>query len=121
MRVLAILSVAVSLAAAAGPLRAQSLQQQLDIQLRGAELRSQQDLADRRAVMLENRLTNLEAQARTQQAFDTLQAQSQTPPLPAPPTVGPLPQIDSGAMVSVPDATLAASNARVRAATENRR
>ncbi|CAN7436769.1 hypothetical protein LJR219_002837 [Phenylobacterium sp. LjRoot219] len=121
----AILSVTVSLAAA-GPVRAQalpspSLQQQLDFQLRANDLRARQDQADQRAVILENRLTNLEAQTRTQQALDDLQLQSQTPALPQPPASGPLPQIDASGLVSIPDDTLAASNARVRAAAENRR
>jgi hypothetical protein len=116
-----VLSILASLAAAAGPAAAQNLQQQMDLSQRAAELRAQQDMADRRAVILENRLTTLEAQARTQQAFDILQAQRQTPPLPEPPAGGPPPQIDTGALASMPDDALAASNARVRAAAENRR
>jgi hypothetical protein len=50
-----------------------------------------------------------------------VQAQSYSPRLPPPPEHGPAPQIDLSQLATIPDATLAASNARVRAAAENRR
>lgn len=119
MRVFA-LPMLLGLAAVAGPAVAQSLQTQMDISQRAAEARAQQDLADRRAVILENRLTTLEAQVRSQQALDDLQAQTQPRPLPPPPAGGPPPQIDTRGLASIPDDALAASNARVRAASEGR-
>lgn len=121
MRVLAVYSILAGLAAAAGPAAAQSLQQQMDINQRAAELRAQQSFADQRVVILENRLNNLDAQVRTQQAIDDLQAQTQPRQLPAPPPGAPPPQIDTSQMATIPDSTLADSNARVRAAAENRR
>ena len=113
-------------AAAAGASAAQilpqmSFQQQLDLQLRAADLRAQQDLADRRAVIMQNQLNSLEAQVRTQQAMDDLRAQSVTPSIPPPVAGAPPPHIDAGGLAEIPDAALAASNARVKAAAENRR
>jgi len=121
MRVLAVFSLLAGLAAAAGPAGAQSLQQQMDINQRAAELRAQQNLADQRAVILENRLNNLETQQRTQQAIDDLQAQTQPRALPPPPPGAPPPQIDTSNMATIPDSTLEESNARVREAAGNRR
>lgn len=120
MRVPVLLACLAGLAAGGGA-SAQTFQQQLDINQRAAELRAQQNLADQRAVILENRLNNLEAQQRTQQSFDDLQAQSQTPQLPPPPRGAPPPQIDTGAIATIPDATLEQSNERVREAAGNRR
>lgn len=121
MRVPALLSVLAGLVAAAGPAAGQSLQQQMDINQRAAELRAEQNLANQRAVILENRLNNLESQQRTQQAIEDLQAQSQTPVLPAPPPGAPPPQIDTSRMATIPDSTLQESNARVREAAGDRR
>ena len=92
---------------------------------RDAELQAQADQARRRDVELTNRLSTLEAQQQTNQALSDIAAMRQRPSLPTiydpnaePPRVAPLPP---GALVSIPDATLAASNARVRAAAANRR
>jgi hypothetical protein len=120
MRVLTVLAVFAGVLAA-GSAGAQSFQQQLDLNARAAELRAQQNLADQRAVILENRLNNLESQQRTQQAIGDLQAQTQTPQLPPPPPGGPPPQIDTSKMATIPDSTLEQSNARVREAAGNRR
>jgi len=120
MRLLPLLAVLAGVTAA-GSAGAQSLQQQFDLNARAAELRAQQNLADQRSVILENRLNNLEAQQRTQQAFDDLQAQTRTPQLPAPYPGAPPPQIDTSNMATIPDSTLEESNARVRAAAGNRR
>ena len=70
---------------------------------------------------MQNQLNSLEAQVRTQRAMDDLRAQSVTPSIPPPATGGPPPQIDAGGLAEIPDAALAASNARVKAAAENRR
>lgn len=120
MRLLTLVSVLAGLTAA-GTASAQSLQQRLDLNARAAELRAQQNLADQRAVILENRLNNLESQQRTQQAIDDLQAQTRTPQLPPPPPGAPPPQIDTSNMATIPDSTLEQSNERVREAAGNRR
>jgi hypothetical protein len=82
----------------------------------------QQQLDRQRAVALENELNAREATRRADEAVRSLQAMGQassTPSFdvtPAPRTPPP-----PGAIVSIPDARLAASNARVKAAAENRR
>jgi hypothetical protein len=61
----------------------------------------------------------LDAQLRSDQALREIQAMQARPVLPQP--VGPLSPDAAAAYVSIPDAKLAASNAAVRAASENRR
>ena len=92
---------------------------------REAELQAQTDQLRRRDVEITNRLSTLEATQQTNQALSDIAAMRQRTPLPTiydpnaePPRAAPLPP---GAFVSIPDATLAASNARVRAAAANRR
>lgn len=120
MRALMILAVL----ACAAPAAAQPDTYALTLQ-RDAELQSQSDLARQREVELNNRLSTLEARQQTDQALRDIGALRQRPPLPtiydpnaAPPLAAPIP---AGALVSIPDATLADSNARVRAAAANRR
>ena len=110
--------------ACAAPAAAQPDTYALTLQ-RDAELQAQADQARRREVELNNRLSTLEATQQTDQALRDIAAMRQRPPLPtiydpnAPlPRAAPLPP---GALVSIPDATLADSNARVRAAAANRR
>jgi len=92
---------------------------------RDAELQARADQARRREVELTNRLSTLEAQQQTDQALRDISAMRQRPSSPTiydpnapPPRAAPLPP---GALVSIPDAALADSNARVRAAAANRR
>ena len=120
MRALAA-SLALALSSAAGPSGAQSLQQTMDAELRAAQLRDLQVMADRRAVAQHNELMTLEAQLRTLRALSDVQAQNYRPTLPSPPPSGAPPQIDTSRLASIPDAKLAASNAAVKAAAENRR
>ena len=122
--------VAVPLLALAAPASAQpltsppfggrSLQQQMDLQLRLNALQAQQDQASSQAVNQQNQLMNLEAQLRAQQTYADIRAESATPRLAPPPETGPMPQIDTSQLASMPDATLAASNARIKAAAANR-
>lgn len=74
-----------------------------------------------RAIALENELNAREAARRAEEAVRSLQAQSRGSTL----TFDVTPAIRStpapGAMATIPDAWLAASNARVKAAAENRR
>jgi len=97
-------------------LQSQSLLQQGITDAREAQLRAQLDMANRQAVIQQNQLSALESQIRSQQAIDSVQAQSFTPIVP-PAVVGAV--IDPGEFVSIPDDRLAASSARVRAASEN--
>ena len=92
---------------------------------RDAELQAQADQARRRDIELNNRLSTLEATQQTNQALSDIAAMRQRPPLPTiydpnvtPPRAAALP---AGSFVQIPDDTLAASNARVRAAAANRR
>ena len=101
-------------------LPAPSFAQQVDAQARLEMLRAQQEFAARQQVILQNDISRLEAQLRAEQAFATLRAQSTTPAVPAPPASGALPSIDVSQIASIPDAKLAASNAAVKAAAENR-
>lgn len=88
--------------------------------LRDVDLFSRQQAAQQRSVELENRLSNLEAQAQTQANLRQLQSQQgrhAQPGVVPPPGRAPSP----GSYASIPDDRLAASNARVKAASGNRR
>jgi hypothetical protein len=117
MRPAALLAVVI-LAGSAAPALAQSpgFQRQMDANLRDSQLQALQDLAARQAQSQQNQLRAFEAQVRAEQAVARVQAQSYTPSVPPPPASGALPSIDVGAMASIPDDRLAASNARVREA-----
>lgn len=118
MRPIALSAVIVALVA--GPVAAQDLY----AVERAAELRAEQQMANQRAVALENQLSALEARIRTEEGLRTLREQAARPYLPGsdqpygahPPAVG-----DTGALATIPDDRLAASNARVREAAANRR
>lgn len=90
--------------------------------LRDAEIFSQQQTDRQRSLELENRLSTLDAQIQTDRALRDIQAQQARH---APPRSLPLydarPSSRSSAYVSIPDDRLAASNARVREASRNRR
>ena len=123
------LFIAISLAGALGaPARAQPLQhpgalqsgallrQQGVADLRDAQLRAQLNIANRQAVIQQNQLSLQDSQIRTQRSLDDIQAQSYVPTVP-PLSAGAV--IDPGQFATIPDDTLAASNARVRAAAAN--
>ena len=108
--------------AAAGPAAAQTAAS-LELQRQEAEigaLRAQQDMAARDAVIQQNELSKLDALARARQASETVQAQSVSPQLIPPPASGAQRSIDVQGLASIPDSRLAESNARVKAAAENR-
>ena len=90
-----------------------SERQQLDL------LRAQQELAARQAVIQQTQLFSLETQLRTQLNLASLQALGVTPTIPPPAAGAPPRDIDVSGLASMPDATLASSNARVRAAAGN--
>jgi hypothetical protein len=89
-----------------------------------AERQAQQDLARQRDVELNNRLSRLEAGAQTDQALHDapgLRLPSLAPPpVPLDPNAPP-PVMDTSKLATIPDSILADSNARVRAASQNRR
>ena len=79
--------------------------------------------ARQRDVQLTNDLSRLQAQAQTNQALAdiaALQARPVVPSVPASPNAPP-PVIDVSKLASIPDAALADSDAKVRAAARNRR
>jgi hypothetical protein len=89
---------------------------------RQAETEAQAEMARQREVALYNQMQVLESQAQTQGALRDIDALRYRPPSlpvivdPKAPRV-----IDARALASIPDDRLAASNARVRAAAQNRR
>jgi hypothetical protein len=91
--------------------------------IQAEELWAQQQMARQQQIALQNQLMALEAQVRTEQSIAQVQAQRITPRLPLPDVGrgGPLPSIDTGALASIPDSALAASNKRVLDAAGNRR
>jgi hypothetical protein len=108
----------------AGPAMAQDAAGLAALQMRDMELNSQQDLSRARALALENQLSTLDAQAQTSQRLNDLQAHGLRLRLPAP-VVPVRPRdpasLDFSRYPSIPDDALAASRARIAAASRNRR
>jgi type IV secretory pathway VirJ component len=95
-----------------------------DLELaRDAQAQAAAVAARNRDIALSNELSNLQARLQTDEALNHLQAQRISPPVPMTPfdPKAPPPKIDLSQMASIPDAALAQSNARVRAAADNRR
>jgi len=115
-----LLVLAVVLAAAAVPAAAQDY--------RGIGLGQEaQHIADAQAarsrdILNTNQLSTLQAQVQTNQALSDIAAARARPAVPTIPLgpYTPAPKVDASKFASIPDATLAASNARARAAAENR-
>ena len=109
-------------AASASPAPAQAPRDPIarDLTIRNQELQAQQMIDRQRSVALENDLNSLDARVQSQQRMQGLQAQGA-------PTLAPLasevkpPSLNMGSFASIPDAALAASNARVREASQNKR
>jgi hypothetical protein len=113
------------LLAATAPAAAQALNPDLRLSQMEARLQAQAQLDRQRGVAQQNELTSLDAQIRTEQRLAGVQVQSNLPsgpdvtytqgtPMPIPRTSG------SSQIVSIPDSALAASNARIKAAANNR-
>jgi hypothetical protein len=88
-----------------------------------AEALAAREAARQRDIAVTNELSRLEAQAQANQALAGLAAQRATPSiviLPRAPGAPP-PKIDLGQLAQIPDAVLADSNAKVRAASQNRK
>ena len=76
-----------------------------------------------RDIVTTNQLSTLQAQVQTSQALSDIGALRVRPTVPTVP-LGPhtpAPRIDTSKFASIPDSTLAASDARVRAAADTRR
>lgn len=108
-------------AAAAAPASAQD--DQALVRAHDAERLAAEQAARQRDIALTNELNRLQAQVQTNQALSDLAAQRIGPAVPAVPLnpKSPPPVIDLSKLASIPDAILADSNAKVRAASENRR
>jgi len=92
-------------------------------QARDAQAQADAQAARLRDIQLTNELSVLEARLQADQALGNLQAARVSPAVPTVPFSprGPAPVLDAGKMASIPDAALADSNARVRAAAGNPR
>jgi len=86
------------------------------------DLWAQQQLQSQRAVALENQLNTLDARVGTELRLRDMRDQARRPVLPEPyvPSTG-AKAAGVGPFPSIPDAALAASNKRVREASQNRR
>lgn len=113
--------IALAIFAAAAPAAAQpylGLTQSLDAQ------RSAEALAARnREIALTNELARVQARLQANETLARLAAAREPPTVPTVPfnPKAPPPKIEMSQMVQIPDAELAASNARAVAASENRR
>jgi len=90
---------------------------------RDAERVAADQAARQRDIVVTNELSRLDAQVQTSQALTGLAAQRAPVLLPTVPfnPKAPAPRIDVSKLASIPDAALADSNAKVRAASQNRR
>jgi hypothetical protein len=88
---------------------------------RDMDLQAQQQMQRQRSIALENQLNALDARVQSEQRLRDVEATR--PPAFYRPTdpATPRPVTAGGGYASIPDAALAASNARVRAASQNRR
>ena len=90
---------------------------------RDADRLAAEQAARQRDIVVGNELARLEAQAQTSQGLSDLAAMRLRPAVPAVPfnPKAPPPKIDTRQLAQIPDQALAESNARVRAAANNRR
>ena len=109
-------------AASASPAPAQAPRDPVarDLTIRNQEAQAQQMIDRQRSVALENDLNALDARIQSQERLLGLQAQRGPTRAPLDPEVRP-PPLNMGSYASIPDAALAASNARVREASQNKR
>ena len=107
--------------AAATPALAQDYQALVRAQ--DAQRLADEQAARQRDITLTNELSRLEAQAQTNQALSDIAALRARPAVPTVPLdpKAPPPVIDVSKLASIPDAILADSNAKVKAAAANRR
>ena len=90
---------------------------------RDADRLAHEQAARQRELEITNELSRLQAQAQTTQNLSDLAAMRASPPVPTVPfnPKAPAPKLDAGQFAQIPDTALADSNAKVRAAAQNRR
>jgi len=90
---------------------------------RDGERAAAQQAARQRDIAITNELSRLQTQAQTTQTLSDLAAARVTPTVPTVPfnAKAPPPKLDASKLAQIPDAVLADSNAKVLAASENRR
>jgi hypothetical protein len=90
---------------------------------RDADRLAAEQAARQRELAITNELSRLQAQAQTSQTLSELSAARVTPSVPTVPfnPKAPPPKVDPGQFAQIPDAALADSDAKVRAAAANRR
>jgi len=90
---------------------------------RDADRFAAEQAARQRELAITNELSRLQAQAQTTQNLSDLAATRASPVVPTVPfnPKAPPPKLDPGQFAQIPDAALADSNAKVRAAADNRR
>jgi hypothetical protein len=90
---------------------------------RDADRLANDQAARQREVEITNELSRLQTQAQTSQALSDISAARVTPAVPTTPfnPNAPPPKVDPGQFVQIPDAALADSDAKVRAAASNKR
>lgn len=92
-----------------------------DLEAQNQQAQAQQMIDRQRAVALENQLNTLDARIQGQERLQGLETMRSNPTLaPLDPTVKP-PALSMSSFATIPDAALASSNARVRAASQNKR
>ncbi|KRB52171.1 hypothetical protein ASE02_13640 [Phenylobacterium sp. Root700] len=89
--------------------------------MRDLDVLNQQQMQLQRSVALENQLSTLEAKVQTEQRLRDIDAIRTRPSLTLPSGPRAVGTTNADGYVSIPDDMLAASNARVRAASQNRR
>ena len=88
--------------------------------MRDLDLMNQQQMQQQRSIALENQFNALDARVQTEQRLRDVDAMRTRPSLTTKPGAPPETPA-AGAFASMPDDMLAASNARVREASQNRR
>ncbi|WP_312161443.1 hypothetical protein [Phenylobacterium sp.] len=110
-------------AASASPAPAQVARDPVarDLEIQNQQYQAQQMIDRQRAIALENQLNTLDARIQSQERLQGLEAmRPRSTPAPLESAVQP-PALSMSNFASIPDAALASSNARVRAASQNRR
>ncbi|KQW72982.1 MULTISPECIES: hypothetical protein [unclassified Phenylobacterium] len=91
-----------------------------DLEFQNQQLLNQQLIERQRSVAQENQLNTLDARVQSQERLQGLEAARRPTLAPLQSAVQP-PALNMGNYATIPDAALAASNARVREASQNKR
>ena len=110
---LAILAVLACASSASAQISHETIAREMDLQ-------AQQQMQRQRSIALENQLNALDARVQSEQRLRDVQA-ARPPAFQSPADPSTPRPLTAGGYASIPDAALAASNARVRAASQNRR